>query len=231
MRPAEIKPAANDLLPDSRLAGPVGDSHRFAIEGQQYVAPSVSTLLDAGSPLAVLGAVVAVVVLTVNAVPLAGTLSHVSQEVSKIVPSTADPDAPAAVVEETDALGVVTPRPHRGPNIVGWRSPLAVCPAAGGSRFVVEAPATFDSPLAKVCARGADDRSTVALESPENLHPVGVEGSLVRYSNQPLKAVSGDVDEFAHVGIVTPVLCVGKFANSTGGNQVTRYRGAYATSA
>lgn len=83
-----------------------------------HIAPHVSGLLCAGSPAAILRAVVPIIILAIQC--QAGSISwrHVRQEVSKVIPSLAHADAASSVVMVCGALRGHAPLPDRAPHVI-----------------------------------------------------------------------------------------------------------------
>lgn len=102
----------------AEVLAPCGDSLGFTGQLDQVAASGISVLLLPRSPAAVALAVVAVVVLAVDAVLRARPASHVSQEVLKGVPALADRNTPATVVSELLVLGVIATAEHLAPRTV-----------------------------------------------------------------------------------------------------------------
>jgi hypothetical protein len=84
---------------DARVAGPLGQCSRDAIDGNAPVGPGVVVLRDAGGPAAVVRGVVAVVVNAIKGVSFRRSRPHVRKEPREVMsPFRADRHPAAAVV-------------------------------------------------------------------------------------------------------------------------------------
>ncbi len=97
-RPAKPHALQQGVRFHSPNVRPLGKTSRRPLECQQVVFPTVSALLGACCPAAILRAVVAIVVDAINRMLRGGASPHVQEKHCEVFPSIADSDAASTVV-------------------------------------------------------------------------------------------------------------------------------------
>lgn len=137
--PSSVQSIGETILPHTKFKSPVCQTLSSPLVLNQAAGPFISSLLSAGSPVAVLWAVVPVVVLPVERVSLR-PWSHILKEVFEgIKPTIADLDASSAIPLEPLVFGVVASVLHVRPRAVLSR----LCVAVAGHDFFSQASAAF----------------------------------------------------------------------------------------
>lgn len=105
----------NHTRANNKFLCPCCDALRPALVGDVSVSAGVSGLQGHGNPNAILRAVRAVVIPSLNGETGSHASSHVCLKVGEVLPPIADLDAPATVVVEHASLGVFASRLHSAP--------------------------------------------------------------------------------------------------------------------
>ena len=106
----------------------------FAIVRDRSVCHGVSGLLFLGSPSAVSGFIIPIVVNSIQS-HSARTLPHIGEEVCEVCPSIANRYAPTTIPVVRNVVFVPAPHPHRRPALIGRSKTGAVSSVgAGGAR-------------------------------------------------------------------------------------------------
>lgn len=117
-RHASTKPVVECAARDAERFQPNGQRLGLSVDRDAPVARRVPVLLFPGSPTAVLGLVVAIVVYAVKRVLRAWTTSHVFEEALERAPAVTDGDPSASVAVEEPMLRVSAPEEHLGPCLI-----------------------------------------------------------------------------------------------------------------
>lgn len=134
---------------------------------------AVLSLLFTRGPAAVTWLVVAIVVVALDGVALAGTLAHVGEECGELQPSLTDFDAaPAVAVEMLSGFWIGTARNHRYPRTIRQRSgPSIRGMAVLGRAIDLKASTTSMMARSKIATASYSHLSAITLESPDRSIP------------------------------------------------------------
>lgn len=140
--------ASNSMLDGDRLQsvlpGPLRNSLSFAAHFVEHIPVRVVGLIDVGRPSAIAGAVVPVIVDSIEAQPIR-TNTHVSKEHFKPTPLRRHRNASTAVAVELFVGRARASVKHRAPRVV-----------SGGARHQVLAIALADEAAARLCVSAAE---------------------------------------------------------------------------
>lgn len=106
---------ANSTSRTSQLASPVGDAFGFPIKGEIGISSHVATLLFRKGPMAVLGRVITVIILSFNGVPRGRPGAHIFKKGGKNVPSLTNLNPSPSMVFEFGKVGIIASGAHRMP--------------------------------------------------------------------------------------------------------------------
>lgn len=155
---------------------PFGDAHTNVINCDNVVKSSVSHLLFASFPTAIIGFIISVIVSAANRVPSRWSAPHVLKEGLKAFsPFPADRNAARPIVLIFVVIGVVAPKFKLGPSLIFRRSchtmglfvGIAAKKFCGGSFGV--APTAFRTPTNEVGRRYDAKISTTAYALPHSV--------------------------------------------------------------
>lgn len=119
------KAVANSVHMEAGMTSPFRNAHCLAVEGQHASTPCIATLLLLSSPFAVIGRVALAVVDAVNGVIWRRPLSHVVEEILKVIPPLTDRNASPAIMFVACCRGTVAAHSHVQPVIIFGRSAYA----------------------------------------------------------------------------------------------------------
>lgn len=123
-----LEPEVQIARRDSYLFSPISQCVGFAIKCYQSHGTPIDRLLFAGRPFAIVGRVIAVIVLSIYSHAF-GAFPHVGQEQLEGLPSLANRYSPSAVIGEVRQCGITASRSHPLPCVVSSRRRPSVCSA------------------------------------------------------------------------------------------------------
>jgi hypothetical protein len=192
---------------DTGLPGPLRDRHATAAELESATVALVGLLLGGRSPAAVARLIVAVVVYAVDAVPGAGTVAHVGDEIDeagRAEPAVADSYAAPAVAGIRRGVRVATPGLYARPDFVepGVRATVG---SVSADKVVTPTPATFGQATPKIDGENPDFFSAIAVAEPYASASLATQTVLVSDGYQAVKAEPGQVFECWHIASIREV--------------------------
>lgn len=117
--PSEYAEAARDhMIGKPSALGPVREKQRLASEGERVTGSSISSLLCSGSPTAITGIIVPVVVDSVDGGRYRRAWTHIGEEVLERVPARTDRDSASAIDRIFGVSGIMAPVSYPHPSYV-----------------------------------------------------------------------------------------------------------------
>lgn len=142
-RPASLEAMAHCVVVDSSEPTDFRETHFLATPDNPYRDASVGVIFSARYPLAVFGAIVAVVINAINLVLRCWATAHVGDKCLEGGPSFTNPNPTATVISPRAILGVCASLVHRPPYKVFGRIAFSVAEAPFRCCRAVKAAAAF----------------------------------------------------------------------------------------
>lgn len=219
--PIAVDPVFDRPGMDSGCLCPLGKRPRRAIEGDDSGSPRIARLLLLCCPVAILGAIVAIVVNPVNGVLWTGRNAHICGEIlDRASPSVADMDAAPSVPAECWALRVVASCDDVLPGAVELGSRQSVDGLGRGVGLPSEASATLGMAGSDGLPNDPDNLSAVTLAEPS---PLPTDSWLSLPENrEPTKLLSCQINELWHSSdpfLAIPIVAYAVPKSSRKGNE------------
>src|SRR3990167_4044952 len=153
------------IISKLRSLRPFSQRQSSAIKGQSYIVASIVLLLLFGCPTTVFKTIATIVVYSIKAQVFGWTISHIIEEVDKVIPSWVfDLYSASAIISIGLIVLVIAPLDHALPSVI--------YPSA---RHIVEQTATtFRSATSKMMSSRDFSFPAVALAKPKNVSIFGV---------------------------------------------------------